>query len=47
MAEYIDFLGSQSPYDALDAADLEALAQLVEVEHFADGTEIVTAGGIR
>jgi len=45
MRDYIDFLGSQSPYDALDASDLEALARLVEVEHFSDGTEIVTAGG--
>lgn len=45
MREYIDFLGNQSPYDALDASDLEALARLVEVEHFVDGTEIITAGG--
>ncbi len=44
MREYVDFLGSQSPYDALDAADLEALARLVEVEYFTAGTTIVTAG---
>ena len=45
MREYVDFLGGQSPYDALDAADLEALARLIEVEYFAAGTTIVEAGG--
>lgn len=45
MREYVDFLGGQSPYDALDAADLEALARLIEVEYFAAGTPIVEAGG--
>ena len=44
MREYVDFLGSQSPYDELDASDLEALAQLVEVEYFTAGTIIITAG---
>ncbi|MCU1698537.1 MAG: cAMP-dependent protein kinase regulatory subunit, partial [Mycobacterium sp.] len=45
MREYVDFLGAQSPYDALDAADLAALARLIEVEYFASGTTIVEAGG--
>ena len=45
MREYVDFLGGQSPYDALDATDLEALARLIEVEYFAAGTTIVEAGG--
>ncbi|MBO0678279.1 cyclic nucleotide-binding domain-containing protein [Mycolicibacterium sp. S2-37] len=45
MREYIDFLGGQPPYDTLDAADLEAVARLVEVEYFAAGTAIVLAGG--
>jgi CBS domain-containing protein len=31
MREYIDFLGSQPPYDELDAVDLEALARLVAI----------------
>jgi CBS domain-containing protein len=44
MREYVDFLGRQSPYDELDADDLEALARLVEVEYFTAGTGIVTAG---
>lgn len=44
MREYVDFLGSQSPYDALESADLEALARLVEVEYFSAGTTIVAAG---
>jgi CBS domain-containing protein len=34
MQEFADFLGSQSPYDALDADDLRALASAVEVEYF-------------
>lgn len=45
MREYVDFLGGQSPYDALDAADLDALARLIEVEYFTAGTTIVEAGG--
>jgi CBS domain-containing protein len=44
MREYVDFLGGQSPYDALDAVDLRALAQLVEVEYFPAGQTIVNAG---
>jgi CBS domain-containing protein len=44
MREYVDFLGGQSPYDALDSPDLEALARLVEVEYFTAGSTIVTAG---
>jgi len=45
MREYVDFLGGQSPYDALDAADLEALARLIEVEYFPAGSTVVAAGG--
>ncbi len=45
MREYVDFLGGQTPYDALDASDLEALARLIEVEYFRAGTMIVDAGG--
>jgi CBS domain-containing protein len=41
--EFIDFLGSQPPYDSLDAADLQTLAATVEVEYFVRGTMIVTA----
>ncbi len=44
MREYVDFLGSQPPYDALDSADLDALARTVEVEYFAAGARIVEAG---
>ncbi|RDH78767.1 CBS domain-containing protein [Mycolicibacterium moriokaense] len=44
MREYVDFLGGQSPYDALDSADLEALSRLVEVEYFTAGSTIVAAG---
>jgi len=44
MREYVDFLGGQPPYDQLDAADLEALARLIEVEYFTAGTIIITAG---
>jgi CBS domain-containing protein len=44
MREYVDFLGGQSPYDALDSADLADLAHLVEVEYFTAGSTIVTAG---
>ncbi|ANS25571.1 hypothetical protein R1CP_04170 [Rhodococcus opacus] len=35
MREYVDFLGSQPPYDAPDSADLDALARTVDVEFFA------------
>ena len=44
MREYVDFLGGQPPYDALDAVDLDKLARLVEVEYFLAGTTVVTAG---
>ena len=44
MKEYVDFLGSQSPYDALTAPDLERLAAAVEVEYFRAGTVIVPDG---
>ncbi len=44
MKEFVDFLGSQAPYDALDAADLETLAKNIEVEYFAAGTIVVEAG---
>lgn len=44
MREYVDFLGSQAPYDALDAADLEMLARLIEVRYFAAGHTIIEAG---
>ncbi|MDV6284387.1 putative nucleotidyltransferase substrate binding domain-containing protein [Rhodococcus jostii] len=44
MREYVDFLGSQPPYDALDSADLDALARTVEVEYFTAGARIVEAG---
>jgi CBS domain-containing protein len=42
--EFADFLGSQPPFDALSADDLERLARRVEVEYFAAGTVIVPAG---
>jgi CBS domain-containing protein len=42
--EFADFLGSQPPFDALSADDLERLARHVEVEYFAAGTVIVAAG---
>jgi CBS domain-containing protein len=35
--EYVDFLGAQAPYDALDASDLESLARLIEVEYLLAG----------
>lgn len=44
MREYVDFLGDQPPYDALESDDLERLARLVEVEYFAAGAQIVEAG---
>jgi CBS domain-containing protein len=43
--EYADFLGSQPPYDALAADDLERLVHEVEVEYFAAGATIVQADG--
>ena len=44
MREYVDFLGGQSPYDALESTDLDALARLIEVEYFLAGAAIVEAG---
>ena len=44
MQEFADFLGSQPPFDALSADDLEQLSRQVEVEYFAAGTVIVPAG---
>ncbi len=45
MKEFVDFLGSQPPYDALDAEDLERLARSVEVEYVTAGSTVVDAGG--
>ncbi|EMY36210.1 cyclic-nucleotide signal transduction protein [Arthrobacter crystallopoietes BAB-32] len=45
MTEYLDFLGSQSPYDSLDRDDLAALGARVEVENFPEGTVIIRADG--
>lgn len=42
--EYVDFLGSQSPYDELDPSDLVTLANAIEVEYFGAGETIVRAG---
>lgn len=44
MQEFSDFLAKQSPFDALTADDIERLASKIEVEYFASGTVIVTAG---
>lgn len=44
MKEFIDFLGGQSPFDALDMADLERLADRIEVEYFTHGAVIVSDG---
>ncbi|HEX4252384.1 MAG TPA: putative nucleotidyltransferase substrate binding domain-containing protein [Pseudonocardia sp.] len=43
--ELADFLGSQAPYDSLDASDLQALAEHVEVQRVAAGTVVVIAEG--
>ncbi len=47
MKEFTDFLGSQPPFDALDAQDLAALCRTIEVEFFAAGTNIIAADGPR
>ncbi|MFT3872972.1 MAG: putative nucleotidyltransferase substrate binding domain-containing protein [Nocardioides sp.] len=47
MQEFVDFLGKQAPYDALDADDLERLARRVEVEYFPQGATIVAADAER
>lgn len=44
MQEFTDFLAKQPPFDALVTADIERLARKVQVEYFAVGTVIVTAG---
>lgn len=44
MREFVEFLGSQFPYDQLDAADLDALARHIEVEFFREGAAIITEG---
>lgn len=44
MQEFTDFLAKQSPFDALPTSDIEKLAGKIEVEYFALGTVIVTAG---
>lgn len=41
MQEFVDFLGKQSPYNALSGTDLELIAARVETEYFAKGTVIV------
>jgi len=43
--EFVDFLGVQSPYDALDPPELERLARSVEVEFFTRGATVVDRGG--
>ena len=47
MKEFVDFLGSQPPYDRLDPDDLQRLAGAVEVELFPAGTTIVAENGPR
>jgi CBS domain-containing protein len=41
MKEYVDFLSGQSPYDALDADDLQRLVRGIDVEYVTAGTTIV------
>lgn len=43
MKEYADFLGSQSPYDALSSEDLRRLVEELQVEYFTAGSMIVEA----
>jgi len=42
--EYVDFLGSQPPYDALTGDELLALVSRAQVEYFAAGTVVVSPG---
>ncbi|MFW0792319.1 putative nucleotidyltransferase substrate binding domain-containing protein [Gordonia sp. CPCC 205515] len=42
MREFVEFLGSQSPYDRLGSDDLDSLAQQVEVVYYTAGTTILT-----
>jgi CBS domain-containing protein len=44
--EYVDFLGSQSPYDALTADELLALVSRAEVEYVPAGKTLVVAGAV-
>ncbi|WP_327002807.1 DUF294 nucleotidyltransferase-like domain-containing protein [Dactylosporangium sp. NBC_01737] len=44
MQEFVDFLGGQAPFDALDADDLARLVARVDVEYFAAGATVVTEG---
>lgn len=44
MRQYIDFLASVSPYDALDADDLAVLAGRIKVEYVPAGTRVVAEG---
>ena len=43
MKEFVDFLSEQSPYDSLDADDLQLLARRLDVEFVSAGTFIVPA----
>ncbi len=47
MQEFVNFLGSQAPYDTLDADDLQRLAREVEAEYVAAGTMLVPDGAPR
>jgi CBS domain-containing protein len=42
--EFVDFLGGQAPFDALDADDLTRLVARVDVEYFAAGATVVAEG---
>lgn len=44
MKEFVDFLGAHSPFDVLGGADLERLAERIEVEYFVSGAVVVTDG---
>lgn len=44
MKEFVDFLGGQAPYDALESEDLERLAACIEVEYVRAGDVIVQDG---
>lgn len=46
MQQYADFLGKQSPYDRLDASDLNRIAATVEVEFYPAGATIVEADAL-
>lgn len=44
MQEFVDFLGGQPPFDALDDDDLARVAASVEVEYFAAGAVVAAEG---